>query len=158
MTKIRPFFEQTYGKLEATKWIVRWRLFFIAVAELFGFNQGEEWIVSHYLFKRVKWKSDRIKVSFLERLKLNFVGKFCVGLVYMQLRACFIAVVLYGFLALCAADLNFVVLGDWGGNGSSLWKWTAVTETYFSAKIPAVQQAVASVLGTILLFPKKPSI
>ena len=34
------------GKL----WFDRWRIFFLAVAELFGFKGGEEWGVSHYKF------------------------------------------------------------------------------------------------------------
>lgn len=30
----------------------RWRLFFMACEELFGFNGGREWLVAHYLFDR----------------------------------------------------------------------------------------------------------
>lgn len=52
--KIIPLFEETYGKDHALKWWVYWRIFFMACAELWGYNNGEEWIVSHYLFKKVK--------------------------------------------------------------------------------------------------------
>ena len=41
----------TYGKDEALRWHNRWRLFFMACEELFAFNGGNEWFVSHYLFK-----------------------------------------------------------------------------------------------------------
>ncbi|MDG1898069.1 MAG: cyclopropane-fatty-acyl-phospholipid synthase [Fuerstiella sp.] len=40
----------TYGKDEAIRWHNRWRLFFMACEELFAFNGGNEWFVSHYLF------------------------------------------------------------------------------------------------------------
>lgn len=49
---IRPIMESTYGKDSALKWIVYWRTFFIAVAELFGYNNGEEWMVAHFLFRK----------------------------------------------------------------------------------------------------------
>lgn len=45
-----PLFENTYGD-EAGRWWVRWRLFFMSVAELFGFEAGRRWAVSHYLFE-----------------------------------------------------------------------------------------------------------
>jgi len=51
-TSIKPIMESTYGKDSATKWTVYWRTFFIAVAELFGYNNGEEWMVAHFLFKK----------------------------------------------------------------------------------------------------------
>ncbi|PBQ30830.1 SAM-dependent methyltransferase [Sphingobacteriaceae bacterium] len=50
--QIMPLFETTYGKDQAVKWWVYWRLFYMACAELWGFNKGEEWIVSHYLFNK----------------------------------------------------------------------------------------------------------
>jgi cyclopropane-fatty-acyl-phospholipid synthase len=34
---------------DAPRWLERWRLFFLAVSELFGFHEGEEWLVSHTL-------------------------------------------------------------------------------------------------------------
>lgn len=49
---IMPLFEQTYGKDQAVKWWVYWRLFYMACAELWNFNQGCEWMVSHYLFHK----------------------------------------------------------------------------------------------------------
>ncbi|XP_058781118.1 (S)-coclaurine N-methyltransferase-like [Vicia villosa] len=52
MASIKPIMESTYGKDSATKWTVYWRTFFIAVAELFGYNNGEEWMVVHFLFKK----------------------------------------------------------------------------------------------------------
>lgn len=51
-SKIMPLFEKTYGKDEATKWWVYWRIFYMACAELWGYNNGEEWMVSHYLFTK----------------------------------------------------------------------------------------------------------
>jgi cyclopropane-fatty-acyl-phospholipid synthase len=46
-----PLFERTYGT-DAGVWWQRWRLFFMSVAELFGFEGGQQWWVSHYLFER----------------------------------------------------------------------------------------------------------
>lgn len=51
---IIPLFEETYGKDHALKWWVYWRIFFMACAELWGYNNGNEWMVSHYLLKKVK--------------------------------------------------------------------------------------------------------
>ena len=49
---ILPLFESTYGRADARKWWVYWRVFFMSCAELWGYRGGEEWLVSHYLFQR----------------------------------------------------------------------------------------------------------
>ena len=41
-------FAQTYGEADAARWVQRWRLFFMACAELFGYANGREWFVSQY--------------------------------------------------------------------------------------------------------------
>ena len=48
---IMPLFEQTYGA-DAGRWFQRWRMFYMACAELFGYRDGNEWFVSHILFER----------------------------------------------------------------------------------------------------------
>ncbi|WP_295793508.1 cyclopropane-fatty-acyl-phospholipid synthase family protein [Mucilaginibacter sp.] len=52
--EIMPLFEDTYGKDQAVKWWVYWRIFYMACAELWNYNNGNEWIVSHYLFHKTR--------------------------------------------------------------------------------------------------------
>jgi cyclopropane-fatty-acyl-phospholipid synthase len=50
--EVLQLFEKTYGKDQAQKWWVYWRIFFMSCAELWGFRDGNEWMVSHYLFEK----------------------------------------------------------------------------------------------------------
>jgi len=49
---VMSIFERTYGRAQALKWLVYWRLFYLACSELFNFGGGEEWGVGLYLFEK----------------------------------------------------------------------------------------------------------
>jgi cyclopropane-fatty-acyl-phospholipid synthase len=43
---------ETYGDDDAFRWFNRWRTFHMACSELFGYRNGNEWWVGHYLFEK----------------------------------------------------------------------------------------------------------
>ena len=46
-----PILAQAYGgPAQARLWFQRWRMFWMACAELFGYDGGQQWLVSHYRF------------------------------------------------------------------------------------------------------------
>jgi len=47
---IDPILRDVYGA-NATLWRQRWRLFYLACAELFAYRGGDEWFVAHYRFR-----------------------------------------------------------------------------------------------------------
>ena len=49
---IMPILADTYGQAQAARWWMRWRMFFMACAELFDTGTGDEWYVGHYLLRK----------------------------------------------------------------------------------------------------------
>ena len=50
--QLLPILAATYGEQASAHWLQRWRIFFMACAELFGYENGQQWWVSHYLYER----------------------------------------------------------------------------------------------------------
>ena len=50
--ELQPVLKEAYGVGNERTWYVNWRLFFLACAELWGLDNGQEWIVSLYLFRK----------------------------------------------------------------------------------------------------------
>lgn len=48
--EIMQIMKSTYGEKDAKRWFNRWRMFWLSCAELFGLEDGNEWLVAHYLF------------------------------------------------------------------------------------------------------------
>jgi cyclopropane-fatty-acyl-phospholipid synthase len=42
------------GAAQAQRWLQRWRMFFLACAEMFGVDDGREWLIAHHRWKRPK--------------------------------------------------------------------------------------------------------
>ncbi len=52
--QVLAILQNAYGNELAKLWAQRWRMFWMACAELFAFNNGNEWMVAHYLFSNKK--------------------------------------------------------------------------------------------------------
>jgi cyclopropane-fatty-acyl-phospholipid synthase len=50
--EIRALMAETYGAAEATRWLMRWWLFFAVCERIFRHRRGQEYFVGHYLFER----------------------------------------------------------------------------------------------------------
>jgi len=49
---ILPVLAGVYGIDNAALWFQRWRIFFMACSELWGYADGRQWLVSHYRLKK----------------------------------------------------------------------------------------------------------
>ena len=53
--EVMPVLAEAYGREAAGVWFQRWRIFFLACAELFAFDGGNEWLVCH---QRLRLRSE----------------------------------------------------------------------------------------------------
>jgi cyclopropane-fatty-acyl-phospholipid synthase len=49
--EVMSVLREAYGE-QAPRWHQRWRMFWMACAELFGYDEGGEWLVGHYRFAK----------------------------------------------------------------------------------------------------------
>lgn len=50
--QVMDVLSKAYGAKAAPLWFQRWRMFWMSCAELFGYADGQEWLVAHYRFVR----------------------------------------------------------------------------------------------------------
>ncbi|WP_026350035.1 cyclopropane-fatty-acyl-phospholipid synthase family protein [Bordetella sp. FB-8] len=51
-TQVLQTLASVYGSALAPLWFQRWRIFWMACAELFGYDKGQQWLVAHYRFAK----------------------------------------------------------------------------------------------------------
>lgn len=49
--EIVGIFDETYGPGQGLRWWNRWKIFFLSCSELWGYRDGNEWFVGHYLME-----------------------------------------------------------------------------------------------------------
>ncbi|KAL5319486.1 hypothetical protein ACEPPN_012540 [Leptodophora sp. 'Broadleaf-Isolate-01'] len=54
--QIWPHLTETYGEKDTAMWYYRWQIFYMACAELFAYEGGDTWGVTHYLFEKPSTK------------------------------------------------------------------------------------------------------
>jgi cyclopropane-fatty-acyl-phospholipid synthase len=59
-SELLRLFAAELGRQDAARQLQRWRMFFMACAELFSYRGGNEWFVSHYLFSKRPESTDRV--------------------------------------------------------------------------------------------------
>ena len=52
--EISKVFAKTYGADKVVSYLNNWKLFYIMSSEAFKYNNGNDWCVAHYTFKRNK--------------------------------------------------------------------------------------------------------
>lgn len=50
-TEIVKLFNAAYGAREGFRWWNRWKIFFLSCSELWGYRNGGEWFIGHYLME-----------------------------------------------------------------------------------------------------------
>jgi cyclopropane-fatty-acyl-phospholipid synthase len=51
-SEVREILKEAYPENETELWFHRWRAFYLACVELFGYDGGQEWCIGHYLFEK----------------------------------------------------------------------------------------------------------
>lgn len=50
--KVTEILNEAYGAKDGPKHLFNWRLFFIFCSEVFGYEDGNQWVLAHHLFKK----------------------------------------------------------------------------------------------------------